>query len=221
MKRIFLFSCLCILCVKIKAQSPVETKLGSWYMFNGNHQLSEDIKLITNAHFRYYEIASEYQQEIYRLGLNYNINKKVNVTGGFVYSVTDKSYKSESPNLYEYRFYQDVNLKANWNKVKVNHRIRLAQRFKRQNLENQIKHRIRYGLFLKHTITRNLELYSFNEIFMKFEPKSFDQNRIGAGLNTKINNKLTLKTGYFYTKFSESSLHRLQIGILLYTDFTK
>ncbi|KGL62875.1 hypothetical protein PHEL85_2671 [Polaribacter sp. Hel1_85] len=190
-------------------------------MYNGSHKLSKNIKLKTGAHFRYFELASEYQQEIYRMGLNYSLNKKVNFTGGAVYSITDTSYKTDLPDLYEYRFYQDLNIKVNWNTIQVNHRIRLAQRFKRQNLKDEVKHRIRYGLFLKYPIFQKWETYAFSEIFIKFAAKAFSQNRTGAGLIKKINESVKLKIGYFYTKFSNSSLHRVQLGIILNTDFTK
>ncbi len=102
---------LSLFCFNIQGQNSVEKELGTWYMYNGSHKISDKIKLKTSAHFRYFELASEYQQEIYRLGLNYDFNKKINITGGLVYSITDTSYKSDLPDLYEYRFYQDLNIK--------------------------------------------------------------------------------------------------------------
>jgi hypothetical protein len=221
MRKICVLLCVSLFCYKIQAQNSAENKLGTWYMYNGSHKLSKNIKLKTSAHFRYYELASEYQQEIYRTGLNYNLTKKVNITGGVVYSITDTSYKSNLPDLYEYRFYQDVNLKDNWNKIQVNHRVRLAQRFKRKNFEDEVKHRIRYGLFLKYPLSQKWETYAFSEIFIKFATKAFSQNRTGAGFIRGINENLKLKLGYFYTKFSNSSLHRLQLGIILNTNHIK
>jgi hypothetical protein len=123
--------------------------------------------------------------------------------------------------LYEYRFYQDLNIKDNWNKIKVKHRVRLAQRFKTKNSEKEVTHRIRYGLFLNYPISKNWETYTFSEIFIKFASKPFSQNRTGAGFIKKINERLKLKLGYFYTKFSNSGLHRLQLAVILNTDFTK
>ncbi|OAD42808.1 DUF2490 domain-containing protein [Polaribacter atrinae] len=205
---------------KLHAQSSAESKLGTWYMYNGSHKLSKKIKLTTSAHFRYYELANEYQQEIYRLGINYAFNNKINVTGGSVYSITDTSYEKDAADLHEYRFYQDLNIKDHWSTIQVKHRVRLAQRFKRKNATNEVAHRIRYGLFLKHPISNNLEAYTFSELFIKFASKAYSQNRTGAGILKKINESLKLKLGYFYTKFSNSDLHRLQLGIILNTDFT-
>lgn len=207
--------------LKTQAQNNPENQLGTWYMFDANHLLSENFKLLTNVHFRYFELATEFQQEIYRIGLNYTFRKNINITAGFVYSETDTSYKSTFPNLYEFRFYQDFNLKNMWNKMDINHRIRLAQRFKRQNFDSKINHTIRYGLFLEYPLSTNLKIYAFNELFVNFTDKIFDQNRIGSGIIRNINNDLKFRIGYFYTKFSNSELHRLQLGIILTTHHLK
>jgi hypothetical protein len=221
MKKISVLLFLSLFCFKIQAQSSAEKELGTWYMYNGSHKISDKIKLKTSAHFRYYELASEYQQEIYRVGLNYDFNKKINITGGLVYSITDTSYKSDLPDLYEYRFYQDLNIKDTWSSIQVNHRVRLAQRFKRQNFTNEIKHRIRYGLFLKRPISKNWDTYAFSELFIKFASKPYSQNRTGAGFIKKLNDKINLKLGYFYTQFSNKGLHRLQLGVTLNTNHIK
>lgn len=46
-------------------------------MYNGTHLLTKKINLKTSAHFRYFDVANNYQQEIYRVGINYTFNKKI------------------------------------------------------------------------------------------------------------------------------------------------
>ena len=220
MYKILFFLGFILIGFKIKAQNP-EDKLGTWYMYNGSHKLSEKYTLKTSAHVRFFELASEYQQEIYRTGLTYHFNKKLNVIGGVVYSITDTSYKTDAPDLYEFRFYQDVNYKVNWGKFSGKHRVRLAQRFMEQNSIKETKHRIRYGLFLNYPIFKNLKMYGFNEIFIKFAVKSFSQNRTGIGFIQKINKQVNLRFGYMHTLFSNETSHRLQLGLILNTNHTK
>lgn len=207
--------------LKTQAQNNPKNQLGTWYMFHANHLMGENFKLLTNVHFRYFELAKEFQQEIYRIGLNYAFQKNMNITTGFVYSKSDTSYKSTSPNLYEFRFYQDFNLKNMLYKMDIKHRLRLSQRFKKQNIDSKINHTIRYGLFLEYPLTTNLKIYAFNELFVNFTDKKFDQNRIGSGIIKNINNDLKFRIGYFYTKFSNSNLHRLQLGIIINTHYLK
>jgi len=48
---------LSLFCFKIQGQNSVEKELGTWYMYNGSHKISDKIKLKTSAHFRYFELA--------------------------------------------------------------------------------------------------------------------------------------------------------------------
>ena len=74
-------------------------------MYNGSHKLSEKFALKTMAHYRYFELASEFQQSIYRLGINYKLNSKINFTAGISYADTDTEYQSPSDLLTEFRLY--------------------------------------------------------------------------------------------------------------------
>lgn len=218
MKKTLLLLGLSLVIYKAQAQISSEDKLGTWYMYNGSHKLSEKFTLKTSFHVRYYEFITEYQQEIYRVGVNYAFNKKINLTLGSVYSIKDVSYKENLPDLYEYRFYQDVNMKDNWGIFKVKHRIRLAQRFRTQNFTNKTTHRIRYGLFLKYPLSKKITTYCFNEIFIKFAKKSFGENRTGFGFLQKMSEQLQIKLGYMYTQFNNTKSHRLQLGVILNTN---
>ncbi len=221
MKHILLILSLILLSYEIQAQNSSDNKLGTWYMFNGSHKISEKFTIKSAIHFRYFEFITDYQQEIYRLGLNYKINPNTNFTLGSVYSITDNSYQQDLPDLYEYRFYQDLNIKDQWGNFRVKHRVRLAQRFKRQNFVNNTTHRIRYGLFMNHPISKKLTTYIFNEIFIKFAKKTFGQNRTGFGFLQKLSKQMKLKIGYMYTQFSASKSHRVQLGIILNTNHLK
>ena len=81
-------------------------------MYNGSHEISDKFALKTMAHFRYFEVANAFQQEIYRLGVNYSFNPKTNITLGVSYASANLAYDAASINLYEYRFYEDLNLNA-------------------------------------------------------------------------------------------------------------
>ncbi len=205
----------------LQAQNSSEDKLGTWYMYNGVHQLSKKIKLTTSAHFRYYEPITAYQQEIYRVGVNYTFTKKINITGGTVYSIKDVSYKRTGADLYEFRFYQDLNIKDKWGSFFVKHRVRLAQRFRRQNFANKTTHRIRYGLFTKYPISSKMTTYAFNEVFIKFAKKTFGENRTGFGILQELSKKVKLKAGYMFTKFRNSKSQRIQLGVILNTSHFK
>lgn len=210
-----------LLCSTINAQSNAEDQLGAWYMFNGSHKLNEKYSLQTMAHFRYYEIASNFQQEIYRLGINYAFNKKMNLTLGASYSTGDLIYDVPSPHLYEWRLYEDFNISSNWNKFRARHRLRLEHRFIHKNIfEDETQNWFRYDLNINYPITENWSVYAFNEIFLNLDrSKVFAQNWTGAGFLRKINKNLKVKFGYFQIKQPTKTLKRVRVGLLLNTDF--
>ncbi|QOD61881.1 DUF2490 domain-containing protein [Polaribacter haliotis] len=221
-KIIFLFS-LTFIIFNTQAQKLPENQLGTWYMYNGSHKLSEKYSLKTMAHFRYFETASEFQQEIYRLGLNYKFNPKTNVTLGMSYATGDLAYDTSSANLYEYRFYEDLNLNSKWGVFNARHRFRFEQRFIHKNINiDQFQNWIRYDLNVSYPLSETWSVYAFNEIFLNLnKSKRFVQNWTGAGFIHKLNNNIKLKAGYFQIKLPSKVLKRLQFGIILNTDFSK
>ena len=195
-----------------------ENKLGAWYMYNGSHQLSEKISLKTMAHFRYYEVAGEFQQEIYRLGINYKFNSKVNFTVGYSFVSTDVAYRIPSTNVNENRIYEDLNISGKIKKFNLKHRIRLEHRF----FNSTSSHWFRYDLNVSYPISEKWSVYAYNELFLNIdESKRFVQNWTGGGFIHKLNSSLKFKLGYFYQKLPNAGFNRLQLGIVLNTNHIK
>ncbi len=209
--------------VHLNAQNSGENKMGAWYMYNGSHKLSNKFALKTMAHFRYFETSSEFQQEIYRLGANYSFNKKTNLTLGVSYSTGDLAYNEPSIHLYEFRFYEDLNTTSIWGDFTANHRFRLEHRFIHKNIfEDVTQNWFRYNLNVSYPISKNLSVYIFNELFLNIDrAKRFAQNWTGGGLLYKMNQNLKIKMGYFQIKLPTKVYRRLQLGVIVNTDFRK
>ncbi len=223
MKKTSIILCLSFLCLNIQAQNSAVNNLGTWYMFNGSHKISDKIVLKTMAHFRYFEVANAFQQEIYRLGVNYGFNPRINVTLGFSYATADLAYKAASNNLYEYRLYEDLNIKSKWGRFIGKHRFRLEHRFIHKNINQDVTQSwLRYNLNVSLPISEKWSFYTFNELFLNLDRgKRFAQNWTGAGFLHKLNNNLKLKIGYFQIKLPTNTLKRLQLGVILNTNHTK
>lgn len=213
--------CLLLFSFSLQAQNNADNKLGSWFMYNGSHKLSKKYALQTMAHFRYFELGTEFQQEIYRVGLNYAFNSKTNLTVGISYATADVLYDVPSNNLYEWRLYEDVNINAKWKKFKARHRLRLEHRFIHRNITiNESRNWFRYDLNVNYPLSSNWSIYAFNEIFLNIDrSKTFAQNWTGLGILRKINDQLKVKFGYFQIKTPNTVFKRLRFGVLLNTDF--
>ena len=219
MKKIILCCFLSIAFANMQAQNAPENKLGAWYMYNGSHQLSAPFSLQTMAHFRYFETSSEFQQGIYRLGLNYKLNPKFNFTLGLSYAETDTQYNTPSALLTEYRIYEDFNFNTNLTKLKLRHRFRFEHRFLDFQGEKSFQNWIRYDLNATYPLSNYWSVYAFNELFLNFKGELFSQNWTGAGLLYKLNNHIKFKAGYFHQKLKNVGFDRLQFGVIVNTDF--
>ena len=218
-KKVLLLYLLILANATIICQNAAKDKLGSWFMFNGSHKISEKYSLQTMAHFRYFELASEFQQEIYRVGVNYAFTPKTNLTLGVSYATGDLEYNVPSIHLYEWRLYEDFNINSTWNKFKARHRLRLEHRFIHRNFIDESRNWFRYDINVNYPLSKTWSIYAFNEIFLNFQGDLFAQNWTGGGLLHKLNNNLKIKLGYFQIKLPSTTLQRVQIGMLLNTDF--
>ncbi|NJN50216.1 MAG: DUF2490 domain-containing protein, partial [Polaribacter sp.] len=180
------------------------------------HKISEKFALETMAHYRYYELANNFQQEIYRLGVNYTFNPKANFTIGYSYVDTDEGFGALDNHVLEHRIYEDLNVYDKWGDFKVRHRIRLEHRFINPNITNNW---FRYDLNINYPLSDKFSIYAFNEILLHMDrQKVFNQNWTGFGTLFKVNDKIKLNFGYFQINIPNDTLKRLQIGILLNTE---
>mgnify|MGYP005724532505 CR=1 FL=1 len=221
MKKVILLCGLSLLFAKTQAQESSEKKLGAWFMYNGSHKVSDQFSLKTMAHYRYFETTSEFQQSIYRLGLNYTANKNFNFTLGISPVKTDTQYQSPSEFATEFRIYEDINWNSHFTKLKLRHRFRFEHRFIELQGDKFTENWVRYDLNASYPLSKTWSVYAFNEIFVNFKGEVVPQNWTGAGVLYTLNSNLKLKVGYFNQKFKNSSFNRLQLGIILNTNVRK
>ena len=221
MKKLILLLCLNIISLNSSAQNSPQNKLGNWYMYNGSHKLSEKYAVKTMAHLRYFELTDEFQQSIYRLGLNYNLNSKINLTFGVSYADADTEYQNPSNLFTEFRLYEDINLNYKLGDFKLRHRFRFEHRFIEINDIKSTVNWLRYDINGTYPLSNTWNIYAFNEIFFNFKGDLIAQNWTGAGFLYALNNSIKFKVGYFYQKLPNFGFNRLQLGIIVNTNHTK
>ena len=191
-------------------------------MYNGKHKVSEKWALETMAHFRYYELYSNYQQEIYRLAANYSVSKNLNISIGYAYAVLDPFFGDQRTLTFDNRIYEDFNLSHAVNKFKFRHRFRFEHRFLRSNFMNETSNWFRYDIKISYPISDTFTVYAFNEIITNMDRKKvFAQYWAGFGLNHKVSNTLKLTLGYLQIRFPNETQKRLQLGVILNTNHIK
>lgn len=186
----------------------------AWLAYTGGIKLNQKISIHTEYQWRRTDGFKNWQQALYRTGVNYSLRKDVNIIAGYAFAQTF-TY-GEYPAAFafpEHRIFQQVLIKNPIGKVDVSHRFMLEQRFVgRVFLENGNKktdysylNRMRYRAkveipFQKNKLATNWSLILQDEIFIgwgkNIGANIFDQNRIGIMLGYKPNSTLKLEAGY-------------------------
>ncbi len=163
--------------------------------FNTKLSLNSDLQERTKDWYK------QWSQVLVRTGLNYKINDRLSVTAG----LADFLFfgKNNLPERNEKRIWEEISFTQAFPKLKFNNRLRTEQRFFK-NIENGKEsgavtefYRFRYKIELQIPMKEKLTLVGGNEFMLNTKPDFvlffFDQNRVYAGINTKLNDKLMLQ----------------------------
>ena len=206
----------------IKGQNS-EENLGNWFMYFGTHKLSEKYSLHYETQLRNYELVSNFNQLLPRVGLNYHIDKNTSLTAGYAFiptqNVFDQGWGEEM--VAENRIWEQFILKNVVNRMKIRHRYRLEQRWVKLGEETTYKNRARYMLSVKLPISKNedspLFISLYDEIFLNISDNPFDQNRLFAALGYQFNKQMNFQVGYLRHRSGNLNLNRLQLAVFLNT----
>jgi len=206
-----------------KGQNPAENELGNWLMYFGTHKISEKYSLHYETQLRNYEVISNFNQLLPRVGLNYHIDESSIVTAGYAFIPTqnefDKGWGKEM--VTENRIWEQFILRNSINRVKIRHRYRLEQRWVKAGDITTYKNRARYMLSVKLPISKNEEsplfISLYDEIFLNISDNPFDQNRLFAALGYQVNKQMNIQLGYLRHRSGSLDLNRLQLALFLNT----
>jgi len=230
------------------AQKNISNQFNAWALYTGTHKISSKVNLMTEYQWRRAEGFKHWQQSLLRLGLEYEINPKVSVMGGYAWIKTFP-YGSQ-PVLHEFnenRLFEQLNLKDKIGRFEIQHRYRLEQRWLEQyakNATNDIvqvdpvyRNRIRYRAMAMVPLSRKemgdntLFLNVNNELFVGFgkgiAKNPIDQNRFIAALGWRFNAQTNMQVGYlnqFVIKSNATDMernHSLWMSMVYNLDFTK
>jgi len=219
-KRILLFAVILGFAVNGQAQTG-EDEWGAWYMYFGTNRVSDDLSIHSEAQFRFYETASNFNQLLLRTGLNYHISEKAIATLGYGFISTDPTFLDTpgEKNSKENRIFQQFILLNTSGKFKFEHRYRLEQRFINTVVGNNItEHRARYRLQVTYPINERWFLNAYDEVFINLQEPIFGQNRLYGAVGYKACNNLSIQLGYLKNHFTGINFDRLQLGVFFNTD---
>jgi hypothetical protein len=197
-----------------------------WFALASNIKLSKSLTWMVEGQFRY---ASDFDPQQYqaRTALEIHLSDHFSLVPlGYVY--TWNYLYGEQPASFannEHRIWQQIFYKHSLSKIKIDHRLRLEQRFIESHavVNNEVipegytnkQNRLRYRIMARMPINgaaieaETLFLSVYDEAFFSWgksvtfhEP---DQNRIFVGLGYQVDEALTFQGGFLYQSLIKSN----------------
>jgi hypothetical protein len=157
-------------------------------------------------------------QLIVRTGIGYNLtenNNNILLGYGFINSQKYISNSNEKVGTNEHRIYQQFITKQSFNKVFLQHRYRIEERF----LPKDFQMRFRYFLGINIPInkpkieTNAFYLSAYNEIFINAQQHIFDRNRLYGAIGYVFNKNIKIEAGYMAQTVTTSNSNQFQIVV--------
>jgi len=218
-----------------------------WYNYFGTLKISEKLGIHTEYQWRRDNLIINQKQSLLRTGINYNINPRVLLRGGYAWIETfpygEFPINGFGRDFTEHRFFEMIQLSHKEGIIGFSHRFMIEQRLvgtyssaeeKHEN-EFPLLHRARYMTRLQLPLKgREIKekipyLVAYNEIFVGFgknvNANIFDQNRIGLLIGLSLNKNIRLEAGYlnqilqFGRKINNQNVFQHNNGLILNTNF--
>ncbi len=163
-------------------------------------------------------LVKDWQQSLFRTGINYQVNSKLTLRLGYAWIETfpygDIPLQAAGKRFPEHRAFQMATITDNINRVEMSHRFMLEQRWIGRYTNAVLSkpddflflNRLRYMYRLQMAIGKkkieDKTPYAaiFDEIFIGFgknvNENVFDQNRLGILLGYRFNKKFRVEGGY-------------------------
>lgn len=244
----------CLLAAQLTAHSQVVRQhtdnLNGWYMYFGDHKVSDKWGVHLEAQFRRHNVITEPQQLLLRTGISYYFHKQAFATVGYcfvdTYPYGDFLVTTIFP---EHRIWEQLQIKNTVGKFEWVSRFRLEQRFSQLPVmaadssgytpgdaiyTNRVRLLNRFSLPLngKPTIEdKTLYATAYDELLVSFGEhvgyNIFDQNRAYLALGYKIPKVGRLEVGYMNQLLLKGdgikyeNNHTIQVGLSSTIDFMK
>lgn len=221
----------------------VVNQFNSWFMYFGNHRLSERWGLHTEYQWRRSEGPQFWQQSLLRVGVDYYTKSKAMVSGGYGWIVSfpygEQPIGQETT---EHRLWQQLILTQTAGRFNFQHRYRLEQRWIENTTDNdgtfKYANRARYRLFAaiplnkKSMVEKTWFLAFYDEIFLGFgknlsKKNILDQNRAYAAIGYQFRPGVNTQLGYLYHQVFKAdgirreNNHTLQVALTYNLDFRR
>ena len=210
----------------------------AWFMYFGDHPVAKTRWGIhLEGQWRRANVGTQWQQLLLRPGVNFQLTKKVMLTGGYGYVMSHRYGDFPNPSGHnEHRFWEQATITQRIWKLDFQHRLRQEQRligvmtrqpdgnFQRTDwrYENRSRYMLRTNIPLPYW-DKKYYIGIYDEIFMNFgknvASNVFDQNRAYIAIGRNIPKQTRIEVGYMEQTVQQRSglvfehNHTLQVAV--------
>ncbi len=189
-----------------------------WYNVFGTFKLNNKFSVHTEYQWRRSDLITNWQQSLLRIGVNYQLNPKVQLRLGYgwieTYPYGDYPINALGKDFTEHRIFETATINDKTGILELSHRFMLEQRWlgrysgahlsKEDDYAfvNRLRYMFRMQLPLKGKTITDKTPYAalYDEVFVGFgknvNENIFDQNRIGLLLGYRFNPRVRIEAGY-------------------------
>lgn len=204
-KRLILLKLSLLLFAKAFSQKVVDRSVEFWPQYYV-HVPVDSVWSVSADYSDRYNDFNDKVQWIGRAGVNYQFSKRLTLSAGYAYS----EFFTSSGVRRENRPWQQLAAVQRYRSVRFSHRLRLEQRFQKDDKTERYNHRLRYQFQVQVPIMKKQKAY----FFIADEPminlgkelkglNKFDQNRVQFGVQFKV-------SGDFYVTPAYQSTYQIQ-----------
>jgi hypothetical protein len=223
-KYYFITTIFLLLCtIALHAQ---KSNTGNWFIYFGNQKINNKWNWHNEVQYRNFNFMGDLSQLLVRTGIGYNLtenNNNILLGYGFINSQKYLSNSNEKVGTNEHRVFQQFITRQSFNKVFLQHRYRIEERF----LPNDFQMRFRYFLGInipinKPRLEKNAYYFSaYNEIFINAQQNIFDRNRLYGAIGYIFNKNIKMEAGYMAQTLESTNRNQFQIVIFNNIPFNK
>ena len=223
-KYYFITTIFLLLCtIALHAQ---KSNTGNWFIYFGNQKINNKWNWHNEVQYRNFNFMGDLSQLLVRTGIGYNLtenNNNILLGYGFINSQKYLSNSNEKVGTNEHRVFQQFITRQSFNKVFLQHRYRIEERF----FPNDFQMRFRYFLGInipinKPRLEKNAYYFSaYNEIFINAQQNIFDRNRLYGAIGYIFNKNIKMEAGYMVQTLESTNRNQFQIVIFNNIPFNK
>lgn len=192
--------------ISLSAQTP---GLGTWNVLSSKWTLDKKWSVFAEAQTRSQQFFGNFSYYEAKAGVGYDFPKNGSILlamGHYMTYQPDGNFKTPVATN-EFRIWEQFVLSNNIDRLKLEHRYRVEQRFfSNGTYRNRFRYRLNAIIPFHHKVIEPGTVFAsvFNEIFLSNEGPYFEQNRLFGGLGYQFNKHLTVLSG-FINRFDNSN----------------